>query len=176
MTDNEIIEAIRKATNDTFVGEYCESTCMGWVTKYDDQGRLLTTDPNYKTSYIYIYDNKYKVIRRGWFVWIIKSEYENKVNYLNVYSCPKEYLVSNNYIDLRPDYVKEYEKEQYKKCHKSEVEFKKYVKTDDGTGIIITKTKEDPDMPAYIFAKYIPTTTSVTTNVKLNKTGEVNYE
>lgn len=33
MTDQEIIEAIRKATNGEFVGKGCISTIMGWLKK-----------------------------------------------------------------------------------------------------------------------------------------------
>ena len=153
MTDNDIIEAISNATNGSFVSEYCESTCMGWVNKYDDKGRLLTADLNYKTSYIYICENQYKVIRRGWFVWIIRPEYTNKINYLSVYNAPKECFVGNDYIDLRPDYVKEYEENKLKDLKKSEVEFRKHVKV-EGKDYIVTKTKEN-DMPAYILGKYI---------------------
>ena len=50
----KIVEAIRTATNGTFVGEYCTSTLLGWVPRYDEQGRPLNADPNSKHSTITI--------------------------------------------------------------------------------------------------------------------------
>ena len=49
-----IVEAIRTATNGTFIGEHCSSTLLGWVPRYDEQGRPLNADPNSKHATITI--------------------------------------------------------------------------------------------------------------------------
>lgn len=115
MTDTEIIEAIRKATNGSFMGDHCSSTLMGWNEIYDEQGRPLRADPNWKDSYITIASQTYGLIRKGWYAWVIKPEFVNKIHYNVIMFYPnaekiKQTLVTGDKIDLRPDYVKEYEK------------------------------------------------------------------
>ena len=58
-----IIEANRTATNGTFIGEYCSSTLVGWVPRYDEQGRPLNADPNLKHSTITIDGTDYPIKR-----------------------------------------------------------------------------------------------------------------
>ena len=91
-----IVEAIRTATNGTFIGEYCTSTLIGWVPRYDEQGRPLNADPNSKYSIITIDGKTYPITRQGWHAY--------------VYNHKKHSLLLAE-VDLRPDYVKEYEAE-----------------------------------------------------------------
>ena len=91
-----IVEAIRTATNGTFIGEHCSSTLLGWVPHYDEQGRPLNADPNTKHSNITINETDYLITRKGWHAY--------------VYNHKKHSLLLAE-VDLRPDYVKEYESE-----------------------------------------------------------------
>ena len=72
LTKEQIIEAIRNASLDTFVGEHCMSTCMGWQQEYDAQGRPLRANPNYKDSSFIIEGIEYPVTRVGWSAYIWK--------------------------------------------------------------------------------------------------------
>lgn len=119
MTDIEIIEAIRKATNDTFIGNGCSSTLMGWQQNYDKEGRPLYADPNWRDSYIVIESQTYGLIRKGWYAWVIKPEFANKIHYNAIMFDPNGEKISYTFvtgdkIDLRPDYVKEYQKSMRK--------------------------------------------------------------
>ena len=91
-----IVEAIRTATNGTFIGEHCSSTLLGWLPRYDEQGRPLNADPNSKHSSITIDGTDYPISRQGWYAY--------------VYNPTKHTLLLAE-VDLRPDYVKEYEAE-----------------------------------------------------------------
>ena len=91
-----IVEAIRTATNGTFVGEYCTSTLLGWVPHYDEQGRPLNADPNSKHSTITIDGTNYLINRQ------VLDEY--------LYNPTKRALLLAE-VDLRPEYVKDYEAE-----------------------------------------------------------------
>ena len=111
MTNEEIINAIKIATNGTFIGEGCSSTLMGWTNIYDEQGRLVTCDPNYKESEINICGKNYKIIKKKWNVYIFKPEYFKDVHYTTVMAGRgsnefDEMLIAK--LDLTPDYVKEY--------------------------------------------------------------------
>ena len=96
-----IVEAIRTATNGTFIGEYCTSTLLGWVPRYDEQGRPLNADPNTKHSTITIDGTDYLITRKGWHAYVFKPTKHNAV------------LLAE--VDLRPDYVKEYEAAEAKR-------------------------------------------------------------
>ena len=77
----KLIEAVRVATNGTFIGERAISTLMGWSKVYDDEGRLITPDPNYIDSSITIDDITYKITKHKWNAYIWKPEVK-KVNYM----------------------------------------------------------------------------------------------
>lgn len=104
MTTEEIVEAIRNASNGTFIGEYCSSTLMGWTNEYDELGRLVTCDPNYKDSIFTICGRDYHVTRHGWYVVIWKGK-GGYCRLLNRVKPIDSILVE---IDLTPDYVKKY--------------------------------------------------------------------
>lgn len=97
----KIVEAIRTATNGTFIGEYCTSTLLGWVPHYDEQGRPLNADPNTKHSNITIDGTDYLITRKGWHAYVFKPTKQNAM------------LLAE--VDLRPDYVKEYEASEAKR-------------------------------------------------------------
>jgi len=106
MTPEEVAKAIEKATHGTYVGDYAFRTLMGWVNEYDEEGRLVTADPNYTTSSIIIEGKKYVVVKVGWIVYIFKPEYPDA----SYTWCWKDDL--DNYLliklDTTPDYVKAY--------------------------------------------------------------------
>ena len=108
--EQKIIEAIRKATKGAFIGDYCSTTSMGYSKIYDEEGRLLTADPNYIDSSININGTEYSLTRKGWWAYIWKPE--SKGNYMLLFDKNnlEESLLAK--VDLRPDYVKEYEKKK----------------------------------------------------------------
>lgn len=63
----KIVEAIRKITNGEFIGEHHSSTLMGWIENYDEQGRILNADPNYKDSRVTVLN---ETSRAGWYIYI----------------------------------------------------------------------------------------------------------
>lgn len=116
MTTEEIVEAIRNASNGSFIGDYSMSTCMGWKREYDEKGRPVTCDPNYKDSTFNICGREYRVTRYGWHVVIWKNE----GGYCRLLSKVKPVDDILAEIDLTPDYVEEYWsrklKESLSKC------------------------------------------------------------
>ena len=116
MTDQEMIEAIRKATNGEFVGSGGLSTLMGWIDKYDEQGRLLTANPNYRNSEVTIGDTTYKITRVGWYACVWNPKYE-KACYTWWWLKNREDYMIGCEIDLRPDYVKEWQEKRKPKSN-----------------------------------------------------------
>ena len=130
-----IVEDIRTATNGTFIGEHCSSTLLGWVPHYDEQGRPLNADPNTKHSTITIDGTDYLITRKGWHAYVFKPTKQDDepnpkhskvtvdgTNYLINRQVLDEYLYNPTKralllaeVDLRPDYVKEYEAAEAKR-------------------------------------------------------------
>lgn len=112
MEKEQIIEAIRNATDGTFLSGVYMTTCMGWQQYYDEQGRPLRADPNYKDSKITIAGETYPITKCGWYAYIWKPN--SNANYL--YLLRNDILNLDDYlfatIDLRPDYIKEYEEKK----------------------------------------------------------------
>ena len=109
MTTEQIVEAIRTATNGTFVGLRGCKTLMGWIPTFDSQGRMLNCDPNYKDSSVNIEGKEYYLTRKGWHVYI----WNQQCRYNTVWREDVEkYILAE--VDLTPDYVKEYYKEKEK--------------------------------------------------------------
>ena len=103
MDKEKIVEAIRLATNGTFIGYGQSSTCMGWIPEYDRQGRLLNCDPNYIDSTVRIEGKDYYMTRVGWHVYI----WNQPCSYCTVWNKDRDkYILAKT--DLTPDYVKEY--------------------------------------------------------------------
>ena len=115
-----IVEAIRTATNGTFIGEHCSSTLLGWRPIYDEQGRPLNANPNSKHSTITIDGTVYPISRQGWYAYVYKApklaSFATKYNFYN----PTKHALLLAEVDLRPDYVKEYEAEVEAKRPKDE--------------------------------------------------------
>ena len=63
MESEKIVEAIRKATNGTFLPERHSSTLLGWTKVYDEEGREVSVDPNTKEGRIQIMDKSYLITR-----------------------------------------------------------------------------------------------------------------
>lgn len=109
-SEEELIDAISNETNREFIGEYCISTLMGTNIRYDEFGRPLNCDCNYKDSKVRIGNTRFALTRKGWYAYIWKPEWVEKASYTWLMSTMlhKEELMICK-VDLRPDYVKEYE-------------------------------------------------------------------
>lgn len=99
---SKLIDSLKSATNNFTTG-FTSSTCMGWTQEYDEEGRPLLYDPNYKDGSVKISGAKYYFTRVGWYVYIWKEERK----YTTVWNdrC-NDYLLEK--LDLSPDYVKEF--------------------------------------------------------------------
>ena len=114
LTTEEIVKAIGNATDGTYIPMGHISTLMGGFDEYDEQGRLVSVDPNYKHGVINICGTDYAVTRVGWDVYIWKPEYASKSSYTWVWLDDREkYLLTT--VDLMPDYVREYKEKQRQK-------------------------------------------------------------
>lgn len=95
--NEQLIQALKNATNNfTEVGP-CRPTLLGQYPTFDDQGRPLNTDPNYKTYSVNIAGIKYYIVQKGWIV----NVYLENVSYM---TRETPYIE----LDITPDYVKEY--------------------------------------------------------------------
>lgn len=128
----KIVEAIRTATNGEFLGVGGMSTLMGWFPNYDELGRPLNCDPNYRDTTIMINGVTYPLTRCGWsaYIWLPDSN----ASYTMVWSTMRDKFLLTK-VDLRPDYVKEYEEERKAKYYEehpenkpSEESFEPYIK------------------------------------------------
>lgn len=119
LLDNDtegVVEAISNATGGSFIDKVHSSTLMGWVDKYDSQGRCVTCDPNYKDCDIIVNEQKYHITKQGWFVYIWKPEVK-RADYTTLWGVEATGRWNDAMlaiIDLAPDYVKEYRKNQEK--------------------------------------------------------------
>ena len=103
MNKEQIVEAIRTATNGTFVGFSGVKTCMGWIPEYDSLGRPLNCDPNYIDSTIRIDGQDYYITKVKWHVYI----WNQPCSRCTVWKKDRDkYILAE--VDLTPDYVKEY--------------------------------------------------------------------
>lgn len=103
-----IEKALRKITNDFETG-FSSSTLLGWERNYDNEGRPLRANPNYRSGVATIDDVQYSYVRKEWLVRI----WDRNANYGDFMSNKTDYILE---IDLTPDYVKEY----YAKKHTTE--------------------------------------------------------
>lgn len=94
-----ILELIRNITNNFSGNTFKGSTLMGWVPRFDDQGRPLNADPNYLSGDIDIDGQTYYYIKKGWIVKL----WDKPINYLQF--DRHDYI---EMLDSTPDYVKEY--------------------------------------------------------------------
>lgn len=87
-----------------------QSTLMGWVDSFDEQGRKVTTDPNYMEGHFIMDGTDFAVLKKGWKVYIFDSG-EN-VRYTHMLykdlfdELKKRHMIVE--LDFEPDYAKEY--------------------------------------------------------------------
>lgn len=123
MTTEEIVEAIKVASCGTFISDSCRSTLMAWKKEYDENGRLVNCDPNYKDSIFNIRGKNYYVTRKEWRVVIWNGE----GSYLSLlYPIDPRKILTE--IDITPDYVRKYNdkklKELLSKCEVKDLTLK----------------------------------------------------
>ena len=92
MDKEQLINAVRNATNGTFLPPNGWVTCLGWEQIYDEQGRPLRGDPNTHTGRISI-AGKYYLLKT--------CDFHCKIEDFDT----KEVLAE---VDFEPDYIKEY--------------------------------------------------------------------
>ena len=139
MTTKEIVKAIEKATNGTFMSNCHTSTLMGGgPDEYDEEGRLVSVNPNYKDGSINICGTTYKITKVGWDVYIWKPEYQD-ARYTWCWKDDRDkYLLTH--FSTKPDYVQAYEDkkaakwEQYKKDFIEKGELVCYLKCESEGG------------------------------------------
>lgn len=95
---NIIEYTLRKETND-FKSGYTESTLMGWTPEFDDQGRPLNADPNYRSGKLNINNITYYYIRRRWEVRV----WDVMATYMDFMKDDDSYILK---VNLTPDYLK----------------------------------------------------------------------
>jgi len=96
-----ILNAIAKATNNFETG-FNSSTLLGWQRVYDKEGREVTCDPNFKSGSINIEGKDYWFVRRRWSVRL----WDKRADYCDYMANRGDHIEE---IDIKPDYVKEYE-------------------------------------------------------------------
>lgn len=103
MDKEQIVEAIRRATNGTFIGTRYGSTGLNWTPKYDCMGRPLNCDPNYIDSTVIIDEKYYFITRIGWeaIIW------NQACNYTTYWKKDRDDFILAR-VDLTPEHVKEY--------------------------------------------------------------------
>jgi hypothetical protein len=82
------------------------TTLAGYITVTDSKGRVVSEDPNYCWSHIKYEDEIFTVIKKGWQIKI----FSGKKGYM--YFQTERSLIYEE--DIKPDYVKEYEKSKRK--------------------------------------------------------------
>ena len=124
MIKEKVVEEIRKQTDGTFIVPNHTSTLMGYVKKFDEQGREVTVDPNYKHGKINICGEDYFVTRYGWTAIVWKPERKD-ASYMWAFCLDKKDIEERALaiVDVKPDYVLEYEKKEEEKLLKLEMDF-----------------------------------------------------
>ena len=92
MDKEQLINAVKNATNGTYIADNGMVTCMGWIQEYDALGRPLQGDPNIHTGQIRIDGKDYRLITSSFHCTIEDFE-----------TC--EVLAE---VDFTPNYIKEY--------------------------------------------------------------------
>lgn len=142
-----IVNAIKKATCGTFVGENGSTTLMGWFPQYDKKGRPLNADPNTKTSTINIDGKVYSLTTCEWHseIWEIDGISHKRVKFIS-------------YVDFRPRYIKlrdaKIAKERKGKYVKPNVAVKQLAHI-DGNEYVVTKWGIVGENMPFVVAPYI---------------------
>lgn len=122
MNTNEIVEALREATGGTFEMPGTR-TLMGWVKEYDEKGREVIGNPNYVDYTINIGGTEYAVTKVRWKVYIWKPEYAKTANRTWRYHPKETEDRCLTVLDIKPEYVKEYEAKKEKEFEEKKIEF-----------------------------------------------------
>ena len=92
MDKEQLINAVKNATNGTYITDNGWVTCLGWIQEYDALGRPLHGDPNTHTGQIRIAGKDYLLMTSDFHCTI--KDFETK-----------EVLAE---VDFTPDYIKDY--------------------------------------------------------------------
>jgi hypothetical protein len=94
-----ISEALKNIT-ENFEKGFHSSTLMGWQRNFDEQGRPLNANPNYRDGSATIEGKTYWFTRKGWKVRI----WDRLSRYTDFMSDKQDFIEE---VDLTPDYVRE---------------------------------------------------------------------
>jgi hypothetical protein len=94
----ELEQTLRKITND-FTTHITSSTCMGWSLIYDEEGRLISGNPNYQNGKVNINGKEFFFVKRMWTVWV----FDKPANYHFVMNKSDEHIFT---VDITPSYLK----------------------------------------------------------------------
>ena len=98
MNKEQLINAVKNATNGTFTPPSGIKTCLGWEQEYDELGRPLRGDPNTITGEIKI---------AGKYYGLKTTEFHCKIKDLDTNETLAE-------VDFTPDYIREYREKRRK--------------------------------------------------------------
>lgn len=87
-----------KVITDNFTKGFDGQTLMGTTINYDEQGRPLNYDSNYKYGSANIEGKTYGFVRKGWKVRI----WNERVHYTAFLSDRQDFIEE---VDLTPDYI-----------------------------------------------------------------------
>lgn len=102
----EIVNAIKKITDGTYIVPNYTTTLLGWREIYDRNGNLVSVDPNIKSGTVNIEGTEYVVYRKGWRVVILKPQYTEEFKGRCYIPSDKEMYMAD--FSIEPLYVREY--------------------------------------------------------------------
>ena len=102
----DVVVAIGIITNGEYVAKNYSTTMMYSGDEYDEKGRKVSADPNYKSGKINVCGKTYPLVRKGWDVYIWKPEYQDATYTWTWKKDCDKYLFAK--ISLMPDYVRRY--------------------------------------------------------------------
>lgn len=102
MDKEQLINAVKNATNGTYIADNGRVTCLGWIQEYDALGRPLHGDPNIHTGQIRIDGKDYR---------LRTSDFHCTIEDFETGETLAE-------VDFTPDYIKEYWEKKKEKTRK----------------------------------------------------------
>lgn len=102
----DVVVAMGIITNGEYVAKNYSTTMMYSGDEYDEKGRKVSADPNYKSGRINVCGKTYPLVRKGWDVYIWKPEYQDATYTWTWKKDCDKYLFAK--ISLMPDYVRRY--------------------------------------------------------------------
>ena len=102
----DVVVAMGIITNGEYVAKNYSTTIMYSGDEYDEKGRKVSADPNYKSGRINVCGKTYPLVRKGWDVYIWKPEYQDATYTWTWKKDCDKYLFAK--ISLMPDYVRRY--------------------------------------------------------------------